>query len=745
MLVFKNFLTESLDVEKLKHLEHAEDHIIHGGHEGVSHTHDTLMDVVKVLEGLPTKTKITTKYDGAPSIVFGINPENGKFFVASKSAFNKNPKLNYTPEDCETNHGHAPGLVAKLKAALEELPKIMPKTGGVFQGDLMYTKDDVKDNGESYSFTPNTITYTADKGSAQGRSVAGAKLGVVVHTKYVGKKLADMKATFDVDHGAFRTDPDVHMVNPELGPSSIAPIEKKKFEKEIESATQVYAGMDPDVFNVLDGHEITIKTYINDLVRKGTWKSASADGYLKFLGDRATKDIDKAKSEAGKKKKMDEFKLISDHIKLHKQQFNSIFKLHSTLQQAKDTLISALSRADNGFKTTIGGDPVKPEGFVAIRNGRPTKLVDRAEFSRANFLRGSFQKMGEPEPSENAMPNNPVVTSFGRMNPPTYAGHGAVVSKVQELAKENKAKADIALSRSQDPEKNPLTPEQKLKHAKRMFPGAPIRITDEDAPSIIDHVKKLAAAGHDHLVMVVGSDRVEGIKKLLDSYNGKEYKFKKIDVVSAGERDADSETDDDEKPKTAEEARRKMSASKMRRHALAGKKADFRAGMHPTVSDEHADEMYNEVRQGMDIKIDASTPARALANHAKRKDKIGARARAEQKRRHLAQELEKQKNVRARAAKRVQPKIKPIKEEMTTTSDVRGLGNVTGNPGNTDQDFLQTWTQINAADADTRDNILQTMKKDVHDDLHNGIQQKQQEQKTRFVQNLLKSIRDRIG
>jgi len=100
------------------------------------------------------------KYDGSPSIVYGHNPENNKFFVASKSAFNKNPKLNYTPEDIEKNHGHAPGLVEKLKAGLEHLPKIAPKKG-VYQGDVMYTHNDLKKEGDKTSFTPNTITYTA--------------------------------------------------------------------------------------------------------------------------------------------------------------------------------------------------------------------------------------------------------------------------------------------------------------------------------------------------------------------------------------------------------------------------------------------------------------------------------------------------------------------------------------------------------------------------------------------------------
>jgi Family of unknown function (DUF6267)/Cytidylyltransferase-like len=748
MIRLQAFIVESLDVEKLKHLEHAEDHIIHGGHEGVSHAHDTMMDVIKVLEGKPTKTKITTKYDGAPSIVFGINPENGKFFVASKSAFNKNPKLNYTMEDIEKNHGHAPGLVAKLKEALTELPKIMPKNGGVYQGDLMYTASDIKDDGDSYSFTPNTITYHAAKGSAQGRSVANAKLGLVVHTKYVGKKLDDMKASFDVDQGAFKTDPDVHMINPELGPASISPIEKKKFEKHIEAAEQLYAGMEPDVFDVLDGHDITMKTYINELVRKGTWKSASAEGYLNFLTDRARKEIDKVKTESSKQKKMEQFELVAQHIKNHMKQFNAIFKLHSTLQQAKDTLIGALARADNGFTTTIGGESVKPEGFVAIRNGRPTKLVDRAEFSRSNFLRGSFQKMGEPEP-ESKMPKKPIVFAFGRMNPPTI-GHGALVDKVKELAKENKADHQIVLSASQDEEKNPLSPEQKLKHAKRFFPGANIIVADKDAPNFLKQAQRLHQAGHDHLIMVAGSDRVEEFKKTLEQYNGegegKLFNFKKIDVVSAGDRDPDAE------------GVTGMSASKMRAHALNGKKKEFAKGIPSHVKPEHVDELYNDVRQAMDVKIDANTSGISLARYAKRKDRIGTLARAEVERRHKMKDIEKTMKQRARAAKRALPtqmtpprkkviRPKAIKEDAMTSSggDVRGLGFVTGDPGNLDQDFLQTWTQLNIADADTRDNILKGVVKDNHTDLHKDLPKPQQAdpKKNAFIQKIMSTLKGR--
>ncbi len=93
---FTKFLAEETSDDKLKHLEHVEDHVIHGGSEGFGHAFNTLNGVHEKLRGTDNNTKVTMKYDGSPSVVFGTHPETGKFFVGSKSVFNKNPKLNYT-------------------------------------------------------------------------------------------------------------------------------------------------------------------------------------------------------------------------------------------------------------------------------------------------------------------------------------------------------------------------------------------------------------------------------------------------------------------------------------------------------------------------------------------------------------------------------------------------------------------------------------------------------------------------
>jgi hypothetical protein len=775
MIQFTQYLTESLDVEKLKHLEHLEDHIIHGGHEGVAHASETLSDVVAALEGKPRKnfnlsTKITTKYDGSPSIVFGTDPRTGRFFVGTKSVFNEKPKAAYTDSDIEQMYGHAPGLVQKLKVALRELPKIMPKTGGIFQGDLMYEKGDLKDDGKTFTFTPNTISYSADVDSAMGRQIAAANLGIVVHTKYTGKTFEDMKASFDVDQTAFQKDPLVHMINPEVTSANIAPIEKKQYEAEIQQATDLYSQMPEDVFNVVDGHDVLIKTYINQCIKDKTVPTAK--GYLGFIKARNKKEIEKKKSPDGKAKAREKGAVIEDHVKNHMDTIDAVFKMHGHLQRAKNALVNALSRVETGFKTTIGGKPTKPEGFVAIRGGRPTKLVDRAEFSAANFAMGAFRK-GSKEEQAAAEDLNPVVTSFARMNPPTYYGHGAVVSKVKELADEMKAKSVIALSRSQDPEKNPLTPEQKLKHAKRMFPDANIVIADEDAKDMMSHIKKLAGKGHKHLVLVVGSDRVEEMRKLLDRYKD-QFGFKKVDVVSSGDRDMESDKEEEpgaKKPETEEDIRRGMSASKMRGHAIRGQYKDFRHGFHPDTPEEVTREMYDEVRKGMDIKIDASTPIRALVNHAKRKDPIGVKARRELERRHKAGEMEETRQKAIRAAKRpvkappkaatkapaptvakkpaglksaqrnpvrVKTPSKSIREEMTT-GDIRGMGYVTGNPL-VDAGFQTVWTAMNQADADTKDQIMNQTKKSLHDDLHANIEARRESMKQNFIRSVVSSI-----
>jgi hypothetical protein len=185
-----------------------------------------------------------------------------------------------------------------------------------------------------------------------------------------------------------------------------------------------------------------------------------------------------------------------------------------------------------------------------------------------------------------------AVLAFGRMNPIT-SGHEKLVNKVKDIADNVGGSHHIVLSHSQDPKKNPLTAAQKVKHAKRAFPGTNFTAANKDAPTFFDHAEKLHRQGVTHLHMVGGSDRTDEYHKLLHKYNGTHagarFNFKKITVHSAGERDPDAE------------GTTGISASKMRDHATKGNFKEFKKGVPSSMSHEHAKHMYNDVRRGMNL------------------------------------------------------------------------------------------------------------------------------------------------
>jgi predicted ABC-type ATPase len=188
-----------------------------------------------------------------------------------------------------------------------------------------------------------------------------------------------------------------------------------------------------------------------------------------------------------------------------------------------------------------------------------------------------------------------AVLAFGRLQPPT-TGHEVLVNKVKEVAKQHNAEHHIVLSHSNDPKSNPLTAKQKVKHAKRFFPGTNITTSDKEHPNFLTQAAKLHKTGVTHLHMVAGSDRIPEYKRILKKYNGTHegalFNFKKIDVHSAGERDPDAE------------GTTGMSGSKMRAHAASGKYREFKKGVPKHISDEHAKELYHDLRKGMNMKED---------------------------------------------------------------------------------------------------------------------------------------------
>ena len=188
-----------------------------------------------------------------------------------------------------------------------------------------------------------------------------------------------------------------------------------------------------------------------------------------------------------------------------------------------------------------------------------------------------------------------AVLAFGRMNPIT-SGHEKLVNTVKNIAKEVGGSHHIVLSHSQDKDKNPLSGSQKVKHAKRAFPGTNFSVSSKEHPNFLKQAEKLHKSGVTHLHMVGGSDRVKEFKDTLHKYNGTHegalYNFKSIKVHSAGERDPDAE------------GTTGISASKMRAHAKTGNFEHFKKGAPSSMSHEHIKHMYNDVRKGMGLHED---------------------------------------------------------------------------------------------------------------------------------------------
>ena len=591
ILGFKHFLNEGAPEEgaKLKHITHAEDRPLFHGADGFTHAYNALHGVNYQINQKSQSNKLTMKYDGSPSIVYGTNPENNKFFVASKSAFNKNPKLNYTPEDVEKNHGHAPGLVEKLKAGLQHLPKIAPKKG-VYQGDMMFTKPDVKNNKDgTVSFTPNTITYSARGKKAE--SINNAKVGVVTHTKYEGTNLSNMRATGNVSENEFGNNPDVfhHTASYDTSLVDHSKEAQNRFLDEMGKAKAIHTEHGDKMYKSIhsehSGEAGHLATYINQTVRTG--ETPSTEGFSNHVSGQLKKKFDKIKTPAKKQEIMDDAGKQLKHIEKNKGHYDNLLKMHGHLQNAKNELVNSLESNEGGYAHAIGGVASKPEGFVYnhTHNGvtEPTKLVNRAEFARQNLLKSR----GAPKSDENHH-----VMAYGRMNPPT-AGHEEVVKTIKDKAKEVGGGHTLILSHSHNTKdgKNPLDPETKLKHARNAFPGTNIEVASKDKPTVLQHAAELHAKGVTHLHFVGGSDR-KPMYDLLKKYNGVagahgNYNFKDITFSSSGERDENAK------------GVAGISGTKLRELAAAGKKEEFHSHLASGMKPEHKDALYNDLRKAM--------------------------------------------------------------------------------------------------------------------------------------------------
>ena len=397
MFSFKGFFTK----EKNTHLEHLEDDIINRGSKGGQNAINFLKSIRNMLAGSSNKkVNMTVKWDGAPAIICGTNPENGKFFVGTKSVFNKNPKINYTNADIRKNHSGE--LATKLSIALRELSRLGIK--GVLQGDFLFARSDLKkidmDGDAMISFTPNTITYAVPVASNIGRQISRAKMGIVFHTKYTGKTLDSMTAGFGTVRGratnVFLASAGYRDVS---GQVKLTRSELTQFNARLRMAEgsllKAAPLLDEMSKSSADGLSVgfRLKTFFNHYIRNTQGHMAKVrqlvDMFREYYVNILQAEIDARKTAAGKQKYKDMMKTNVRYIDRNKNALVMAIASHVTLQNAKNFLINKMSEIQSVghfLRTSTGYRVTSPEGYVAVdKVAGAVKLVDRLEFSRANF------------------------------------------------------------------------------------------------------------------------------------------------------------------------------------------------------------------------------------------------------------------------------------------------------------------------------------------------------------------------
>ena len=404
-MLIEDVLTEF----KRTHLEHIEDVILYDGFEGGKRVVDYFRGLLITLQGTSSEAvAVSVKWDGAPAVVCGTHPETGKFFVATKSAFAQNAKVNYTKKDIAKNHG-TEDLGQKLLKCLVHLKKL--NIQGVVQGDLLFTDEDITRkniaNLPHITFTPNTITYAVPEDSDLGRQIDRAKVGIIFHTTYTGETLADMTASAGADVESLGASPDVFFDNATYkdvsGSAKFTASETKSFMGGIEKLEALLQNVPRNLSSQLGSNKDFVpmfQMYINAMVKQGqlpTNVNQFLKGFQQYYLDKMQQQISGLKAQKALDLRQDKMKQMPQFLNRAKKPLQAMLTFYKAVQQLKGFVLKKMNQAmaigsfqqtDNGLEVT------DPEGFVAVdKSGNAVKLVDRLGFSRRNLTTVSkFQK-----------------------------------------------------------------------------------------------------------------------------------------------------------------------------------------------------------------------------------------------------------------------------------------------------------------------------------------------------------------
>ena len=387
------------NVTQLKHLEHLEDEMLNYGVEGCIASVNFLKELRKMLGCDNSTGFMQTKWDGAPSVVCGTDPNSGMFFVGTKSVFAQNSKACY--RDADVDLYYEGDLAEKLKYSLKYFSTLGIQ--GIVQGDLLFTTDVKREtvNGEKlYTFTPNTITYGIPVDHPIGVATSRAKIGVVFHTHYRGNNFQTMQAVAGAKvKGSIEVlsvDNDTPMDRVGLNHS-----EEVLFDKYVANIEKMCAASGDflDELTTLSGTagdaKWHVSSYLKQFFNSQIKNQKTISNTTQALEDLTNFYHSKVKPLADKiktpKTQVAKKKLIYDsenYLINNATKFKSMLGLYKEIQEIKQFVIDKLDKLET-FKTFVQTDKgykvTGPEGYVLHKDGDMIKFVNRLEFSYNNF------------------------------------------------------------------------------------------------------------------------------------------------------------------------------------------------------------------------------------------------------------------------------------------------------------------------------------------------------------------------
>jgi hypothetical protein len=404
---FVEHLTESTGMKNSR-ISHLEDLLLDGPRDA-DFAIGLLYELGDMLQGETSPMLVSLKWDGSPSVVFGPDPNGKGFFVATKSAFNKTPKVCYSHADIDRLYPDA--VRPTLHCVFDRVQELQSPV--VLQADVLFTQDPQwtvplsnesvvrKTIGgvESFVFQPNTLVYAVPVRSPLGARIEHAALGLAIHTMYTGE---------GETLASYRSSP----VTPELlatlteTPDVLCVVTGyHTFDRAIqfddESGNDFMLALDKAVslaissttFDAVSAEPVRalLSRFINRVVREGLIYNSLeyVEAFFVFLADAKMTEQATRKTLAGQTavaRRYDDLMVALTPLRAGMEQW---FRLFLAITSVKHIILDRLERLDTGvqpyFSTPNGLQPTGPEGFVATIGGKSIKLVNRREFSYTNF------------------------------------------------------------------------------------------------------------------------------------------------------------------------------------------------------------------------------------------------------------------------------------------------------------------------------------------------------------------------